>query len=152
MQYRGLKFVISRRLRLRFSPSSPGFDSPRSQIFFSVLGKINSMLQRFIDSCAAYREWTVQGLIVDQTHLILVSGKLVLNKVGACFLAKFFPNKTHESVFPLEEIFLSKNSQVVAVFNAADVSRLNIDDWSDDVTKSNHQHLPVSSGSTFIKL
>ena len=36
-----------------------------------------SMLPRFIDS-ALLREWTVQSLMVDQTHLLLVSGKLVL--------------------------------------------------------------------------
>ena len=28
----------------------------------------------------AYREWAVQSLIVDQTHLVLVSDKLVLQK------------------------------------------------------------------------
>ena len=35
------------------------------------------MLLRFI-SCALHRVWTVQSLIVDRTHLVLVSGKLVL--------------------------------------------------------------------------
>ena len=37
------------------------------------------MLLRFIDS-ALLREWAVQSLIVDKTHLVLVSGKLVLQK------------------------------------------------------------------------
>ena len=35
------------------------------------------MLLRFNDY-ALLREWTVQGLIVVRTHLVLVSGKLVL--------------------------------------------------------------------------
>ena len=38
------------------------------------------MLQRFIDSYTAEREWTVQGLIVDHTQLVLISAKLVLQK------------------------------------------------------------------------
>ena len=37
------------------------------------------MFLRFIDS-ALLREWTVQSLIVDWTHLVLVLGKLVLQK------------------------------------------------------------------------
>ena len=37
------------------------------------------MLLRFIDS-TLLREWTVQSLIVDQTHQVLVSGMLVLQK------------------------------------------------------------------------
>ena len=37
------------------------------------------MLLRFNDS-ALLREWTVQSLIVVPTHLVLVSGKLVLQK------------------------------------------------------------------------
>ena len=36
-------------------------------------------LLRFIVS-ALLREWTVQSLIVDRTHLVLVCGKLVLQK------------------------------------------------------------------------
>ena len=33
-------------------------------------------------TAALLREWTVQkSLIVDQTHLVLVSGKLVLQKI-----------------------------------------------------------------------
>ena len=38
------------------------------------------MLLRFNDN-ALLREWTVQSLIVVQTHLVLVSGKLVLRKI-----------------------------------------------------------------------
>ena len=37
------------------------------------------MLLRFNDS-AQLREWTVQSLINVRTHLVLVSGKLVLQK------------------------------------------------------------------------
>ena len=37
------------------------------------------MLRRFNDS-ALLREWTEQSLIVVRTHLVLVSGKLVLQK------------------------------------------------------------------------
>ena len=37
------------------------------------------MLPRLIDS-ALLREWTVQRLIVDRTHLVQASGKLVLQK------------------------------------------------------------------------
>ena len=51
--------------RLRFSPSGPRFDSWHSRNFL--------MLLRFIDS-PLLREWTVQSLIVDRTHLVLVSG------------------------------------------------------------------------------
>ena len=40
---------------------------------------ILSVLVRFIDS-ALLREWTGQSLIVVQTHLVLVCGKLVLQK------------------------------------------------------------------------
>ena len=45
------------------------------------------MLLRLIDS-ALLREWTVQSLIVDRTHLVLVRGKLVLQKKKN--LAKIF--------------------------------------------------------------
>ena len=58
-----------------FSPSGP-------RLRFSVFPRFFRnflMLLRFIDS-ALLREWTVQSLIVDQTHLVLVSGKLVLQK------------------------------------------------------------------------
>ena len=39
------------------------------------------MLLRFNDS-ALLREWTVQSFLVVQTHLVLISGKLVLLKRG----------------------------------------------------------------------
>ena len=50
----------------------------------SILGVPNFFqkelaLPRFINS-ALLREWTVQSLIVDRTQLVLVSGKLVLQK------------------------------------------------------------------------
>ena len=51
----------------------------------SILGvpnffqKKNLMLSRFIDP-ALLRQRIVQSLIVDETHLVLVSGKLVLQK------------------------------------------------------------------------
>ena len=53
------------------SPSGLGFKSQRSRLFS------NLMFPRFIDR-AIFRERTAHGLIVDQTHLGLVSGKLVL--------------------------------------------------------------------------
>ena len=49
-----------------------------------ILGVFNLMMPRFIDR-PLLREWTVQSLIVDQTHLVLVSGKLVLQKVSVSF-------------------------------------------------------------------
>ena len=67
---------ISQRQRSRFTPSRPGFNSQRSQVFFWNF----LMLLRFNDN-ALLREWTVQSLIVVQTHLVLVSGKLVLRKI-----------------------------------------------------------------------
>ena len=42
------------------------------------------MLPRFIDSALLReREWKVRSLIVDRTHLVLVSGKLVLQKTSS---------------------------------------------------------------------
>ena len=38
-------------------------------------------------------EWTEQSLIVDQTHLVLVSGKLVQQKIQKRFEKNFFQNK-----------------------------------------------------------
>ena len=54
-----------------------GFDS-RHSLFFS---KKNLMLPRFIDYILL-RKWTVQSYVVDLTHLVLVSGKLFLQKVS----------------------------------------------------------------------
>ena len=57
-----------------------------AQVLFTAFPKIYilrkfilSLLQRIIDS-TLLREWTVQSLIVDRTHLELVLGKLVLQK------------------------------------------------------------------------
>ena len=55
-----------------FTPSCPGFDSWCSRLL------LYSMF-RFIDG-ALPRKWTVQSLIVDRTHLVLVSGELVFQK------------------------------------------------------------------------
>ena len=46
------------------------------------------MLLRFNDS-APLREWTVQSFMVVQTHLVLVSGKLVLQKIPSCSSSAF---------------------------------------------------------------
>ena len=57
----------------------------RSAALGSILGvpnffqKKNLMLSRFIDH-TLFRQRIVQSLIVDETHLVLVSGKLVLQK------------------------------------------------------------------------
>ena len=58
-----------------FSPSGRGFGSWCSQFF----SKHYLILPRFING-ALLRELTVQSLIADPTHLVLVSGKLQLNK------------------------------------------------------------------------
>ena len=55
----------------------------------SVLGipkifKEKSMLQIFNNS-TLLREWTVKGLMVDRTHIVLVSVKLVLQEVEMDF-------------------------------------------------------------------
>ena len=49
------------------------------------------MLLRFIDS-PLLREWRVQSLIVDRTHLILVSGKLVLQKTLTYLIDEYLGN------------------------------------------------------------
>ena len=49
---------------------------PKDSFFTEIWSLI---LLRLIDS-ALFREWTVQGLIVDRTHLVLVSVKLILQK------------------------------------------------------------------------
>ena len=53
--------------------------------FFSMQEKF-LMLPKFID-IALLRVWAVQSLIVDQTHLVLGSGKLVLQKTIGFHLA-----------------------------------------------------------------
>ena len=46
----------------------------------SILG-IPEFFQRKFDVAEIYqREWKVQGLVVDLTHLVQVTGKLVLQK------------------------------------------------------------------------
>ena len=55
-----------------------GFDSWCSKIF----SKKNYMLPRFIDSALLRESGQWKSLIVDRTHLVLVSGKLVLQKSG----------------------------------------------------------------------
>ena len=55
----------------------PGLDSKCSPQ--KILRIINSLLPRLIDS-ALLREWTAQSLKVDGTHLVLASGKLLLQK------------------------------------------------------------------------
>ena len=60
--------LLTQQPRVRFS----GFP----KIF---LRKINSMSPRLIDS-SLLREWTVRSLTVDRIHLVLTSGKVVLQK------------------------------------------------------------------------
>ena len=69
------------------------------------------MLPRLIDS-ALLREWTVQSLIVDRTHLVQASGKLVLQK--SRHRAKITGLRAH----PTPLLLYSKNLQLLSVLNS----------------------------------
>ena len=84
------------------------FDSWRYK-FFSK----NSMVTRFIDS-ALVREWTVLSLIVYWTHLVLVSGKLVLQKLSVHLR---MPTKAYKD-------FLMPSFLLFSLFNSRNDARL----------------------------
>ena len=62
-------------IALASRPAAPGFILGVPEFFSSK----NFMLPRFIDT-TLLREWTELSLIVDQSYLVMVSGKLVLQK------------------------------------------------------------------------
>ena len=72
--FRGLHGTVDSDLASH--PAGPGFDSWRPKFFFYEI----RCCQDLSTAHCLEREWTVQSLIVDQTHQVLVSGARTTKK------------------------------------------------------------------------